>query len=383
MTAPTPAPAPKVDAVAAAIDAARATLAQGAQLAEPTPVEVPELAPIELVPGTDVAEQVKPDVEQPEVVEEVKEPTPEEVAAEEERRQALTIEIPEWRPGDAPLEITVETPEQAEQLRALVNSRELKSESLERLQEANQQMARVNEEKARWRVDPVGSARETLSPDQQAALALSIITDPRMLDYLRPTLEGVLTSPDALEVTRSKLEATRLRLEQEARQQVQLERAQERNIRDLRQAVEALIPPGLTAAQRRQWKADALREAADFADETRVRILDPRRLPYILAGRLQASNVDPRAAATMIDRALFTRGATDSAGSPSRPPAAPPAPTQPQRLAASAKALAAASASAPSGAGAPTAAVPPIPKGVGVKEAVKLFAKQAGVRVHP
>ncbi len=383
MTAPAApvAEAPAVNPIQTAIDNMRAQLDSGAQLAQPQEVVVPEAAPIELVPGQDVQEQVEGTEPKPEAEPEVAEKTPEEIAAEEERVKALTIEIPEWAPGDTPLEITVETEEQARQLRGLVNNRELKSESLERIQEANQIMARVNEEKARWRVDPVGSAQRALNEEQQAVLAMSILTSPRMLEALRPTLEGVLTSPDALEVTRSKLEAQRLRLEGETRQQVQLERAQERNIRDLRVAVDQMIPPGLTAAQRKQWKTDALREVGDYADRTRVSIIDPRDLPVLLARRLQASSVDPRTAAEAIEKKLFTRTATDSAGSPSRPPA--PAPAQPNRIIAASKVVAAASASAPTGAGAPTASMPAIPKGIGVKEAVKLYAKQTGVRVNP
>lgn len=386
MTAPaTPvAEAPQGNAINAAIEAMRDQLAQGVQLAQPQEVLVPEVGPdIPLVPG-DVDQQIEGEQpETPEGVEpEAPELTPEQVEAEQQRLAELTIEIPEWRPGETPLEITVETKEQADQLKALINSRELKAESMERLSEANDRMARVNETVAHWRVDPVGQVQRTMTPDQQVYLAMSILTEPAMFDGLKDTLAAVLQDPNALTVVRSNLRVTGMELAEKAKGEVRLEKAQERNVRDLRMAIEEMIPSGYTAAQRKQWKADAFRELGEYTNRTNTRIIDPRDLTGILAGRLRASNVDPQSAADAIHRKLFTRSATDSAGSPSRPPTAPPAP-QPNRLVASAKALAAASASAPSGAGAPTASMPPIPKGVGVKEAVKLFAKQAGVRVNP
>src|SRR5690606_12289142 len=133
---------PVVDGVAAAIAARRAALA--APPAPPEPPADPEVAPEDA--GTTAPEGDPPELRA------------EEVEAQEAARRERLVELPDWSPSEPALELEVEDPAVAQRLRALVNARELKSESQARLNEAAQEMARVNELRARWRVDPVGMA---------------------------------------------------------------------------------------------------------------------------------------------------------------------------------------------------------------------------------
>src|SRR5690606_29315230 len=112
------------------------------------------------------------------------------------------------------------------------------------------------------------------------------------------TLHALLTDQHALSVVRANLKAQSYELAEQSKREVQIERAQERNLRDLRRTVEALTPPGLTAEQRRVWRADALSDLGTFAERNNLRIIHPEDVPVALAHRLRASSVDAQAAAT-------------------------------------------------------------------------------------
>lgn len=363
--------------VKAALSALSETLS-GPGLAKPVPVELP---PVDLtpVPIEEVVEVLDPETGLPVKPEAEADPvdTPETPEVVEEVDPALVVEVPGWRPGEPDVEIRVETPEAAEQLRALVNSRELKQEGQARLREAAALVDEVNTFRAKWKVDPVGTAQATLDPERQAHLALSILAQPEILQALAPTIEGMLTDENALTVVRSKLEAEALRLQRAGEQAIEEERAITRNVRDLRRSVEALIPQGLTAAQRHQWREDALNSLGAFAEQNNVRIIHPLDVPAVLASRLRAFNVNPQDAAQAI-RDQFTRKRPDTAGSPSRPPASPP--VSATKIVAAARARGAAASSAPAGAGAPTAALPVAPPGTGLKGRIDLLRKTTGAR---
>lgn len=330
--------------------------------------------PVVVAPVTEVAPAIDPNAP-PEVdpnapVEEVVETTEETVEEFVEK-----VVLPGRRPGEVDMEIEITDPVIADRLRQQQNGYERKSESLARLHHANQMIGEAKEFKASLQIDPIGVVTESLDIESQGLLFLRQLANPALWEKLGPTVIDVLSDETGqkLELLRAKLEVEARNLRDQRTEQIAEQRRVDQNTKAIEMSVDAIIPPNLSAEQRKLWRQDAFTELSNYAARTQVNFIHPQDVPHLLAARLRAHGSAPEHAAAAIQQA-FTRPDRRPSGSP-----AASAPPTGEQFVQKARARLAASAAAPTGAGAPTAAAPTIPKNVGTKDAINAFRASRGI----
>lgn len=379
MTAPTApavesAPAPesgRVDALALAVEARKAALNN------PEPVK--PLA----TPGVTTLPTPEPEVDPnaPEVEPETVDPNAPPVEPEVE-----LITLPGRRPGDEDLAVEITDPAVANRFREVLNAYERKTDSTARFAEANAMIEEAHTFQTLVKIDPAGMVQETLDPNTQAYLALNLLTQPEMWDRLAPTVAALLgISLDMLTDEHQKMARQNLRevqlemrdqrtkLKEEAERAATEWKQATRNARDIEKALTVMVPQTLKGDQRSLWVQDQKQALREYVNRTGAAVIYPGDIPTILSGRLRAHGVDPVQASMAIQQ-LFTR-------QPKAPAAVAAAPAQAngEKIVQAAQARRAASAAAPTGIGSPPAALPKMPKGLGLKDALNFQRERLGI----
>lgn len=333
-----------------------------------------------LPPGVTVPEPDQPVAEPaPPTPPETPEPAPETVPDVEPGPEPIVVALPARRPGEQDVEIETSDPVVADRLRNMLRSYERKADSTRRYEEAHAIRQEAEEFQTMVATNPAHVVQQTLDPERQRYLALSLLTSDEHWGGLSETLVAMLSdqSGNTMRVIRAELQAEGLRLQQEAQTQIQGRRAADRNAKLVDRSLDAIIPASLTGPQREAWKRDAMNELASYASQHNLQSLDPLHLPMLLQHRLRAWNTDPQQAAQQLYATLTGRQGAPSGQPASGSPPAPPTGPQLVRAAASRRAAAAA---APSGAVSPPAQVAQMPKDIKtVNGAIEYRRQQLGL----
>lgn len=291
--------------------------------------------------------------------------------------EPIVVALPGRRPGDPDMEIEVSDPQVAERIQNALRSYERKADSTARYQAAERLRQEADEFLTMVQINPTQVVADRLSPERQAYLALQLLTSDQLWPALEPHVAGLLNddSGQTRRLIVAELRAEGLRLQQQAAQQIEGQRAADRNAGQVRRAIEAIVPPSLTGGQRDAWAQDALAAVAQYVEQHNLQSLHPMDLPMVLAGRLRAWNTDPQAAAAHLHATMTGRRNAPS-GEPA--PSRPAAPTGPQLVRAAAMRREAAAA-APAGGHAPPAQAPQMPATAKVEDAINFRRAQLGL----
>ena len=370
-------------------DAFKALAAQMTGAMAPTPAPEPQprdesgkFAPREPEPVV-AGEAPAPQGEEP--------PAPGEAVSEvgeEELDPALIVELLPRHPDQAPLQIAMESPEVAERLRQTINGAMRREQFESAMQEVETRAQQIELQETQLMVDPLAVIHDVLSEEQRDTMILALLADDAIYERLAPRLEHLHDPMGRRELRLDTREAYGKQRET-AEQTVQNNRRVAQNIRQIKTAVNAIVPEHLSQPQADLWRRDALRELSAVTRQHNINLLDPMQVPTALRARLVASGVDPADATDRISRAIYGgrngRAAAPNgsgaprAAAPSALPAAPAAgtPSSGTRPVATLKAAhdrrVAAAAPAGAGVGTPSAGgLPQLPQGAGLDEALAL-----------
>lgn len=287
---------------------------QGTQTPEPKPGEAPA-PPVEPKPGD--APTGEPPTE-----------TPEEKTARE-AAEALAVETPIMLgEGDAavPLVLHADTPENAAHLQALVAQAVAGREATIAVEQAQRQLAQMEDMREYGEVDPVGFVTDMLGGNVEAGehLALFLVSQPTLFERIKPTLLKLVQNPAELTNVSNAVAAQRGTFEKKANQAVAEGRAIRQNVTDVQATVMALLPPDMPDATRRVAFRDMLRDLRDIAVSQDLLTLPVHQIPSLLTERMAALGINPEEATARAATAAARRpgGTSTSARAVSarRPP---------------------------------------------------------------
>lgn len=297
---------------------------------------------------------------------------------------ALIVEIMPRHAHEQAYRIAVDTPEVAERLRQNLNGAMRREEYETAKAELERRSEQVEQDAVGLIVDPVGTVLDTLTPEQTDLLILALLTDESVYARLGDKLTSIQDDLGRREL-RVDVREVYGKARDKAHDQVNEQRALQRNLRQITTSLDAIAPEHLNEAQRALWIKDAQRELSVVCRQHKLKTLDPMAIPTALSARLVATGVDPATAAEQIARAVYggkstaPKGAARTAPSPALPSAAPRAGTPAagsrsvQAVKAAHERRQAAGATAGTGMGTPSAsALPSMPANAGLEEAFAL-----------
>lgn len=307
---------------------------------------------------------------------------------EEDIDPALIVELLPRHPDQEPIKLALDTPEMAERFRQTVNGAMRREQFDAAMQEVETRAQQIEQQETQLMVDPLAVVSEVLSEEQRDTMLLAFLSDERIYERLAPKLES-LHDPLGRRELRVEVREKYSEQRQEAATQVEQNRRIAQNIRQIKAAVNAIVPEHMNGPSADLWRRDALRELSAVTRQHNIQLLDPMQVPTALRARLVASGVDPADAAERIARAVYARrdaraaapsgSGAPRAAAPSALPAAPAAgtPTSGTRPVTALKAAhdrrVAAAAPAGAGVGTPSAGgLPQLPQGAGLDEALAL-----------
>lgn len=319
-------------------------------------------------------------------------PAPGEAATEvgeEDIDPALIVELLPRHPDQEPIKLALDSPEMAERFRQTVNGAMRREQYDAAMQEVETRAQQIEQQETQLMVDPLAVVTDVLSEEQRDTMILAFLSDERIYERLAPKLES-LHDPLGRRELRVEVREKYSEQRQEAATQVEQNRRVAQNIRQIKAAVNAIVPEHMNGPAADLWRRDALRELSAVTRQHNIQLLDPMQVPTALRARLVASGVDPADAAERIARAVYSGRANGRsaapggsgaprAAAPSALPAAPAAgtPTTGTRPVTALKAAhdrrVAAAAPAGAGVGTPSAGgLPQLPQGAGLDEALAL-----------
>lgn len=308
---------------------------------------------------------------------------------EEDIDPALIVELLPRHPDQEPIKLALDTPEMAERFRQTVNGAMRREQFDAAMQEVETRAQQIEQQETQLMVDPLAVVSEVLSEEQRDTMLLALLSDDRIYERLAPRLEQLI-DPLGRRELRLDVREEYTNQRNAAADQVQQNRRVAQNIRQIKAAVNAIVPEHMNGPAADMWRRDALRELSAVTRQHNIQLLDPMQVPTALRARLVASGVDPAEAAERVARAVYTGRPTartaapngsgaPRAAAPSALPAAPAAgtPTSGTRPVTALKAAhdrrVAAAAPAGAGVGTPSAGgLPQLPQGAGLDEALAL-----------
>lgn len=308
--------------------------------------------------------------------------TGEPAAAEEpsDADKALVV-IPAFREGQEAIEIEMSDPDTAERVRAAVRGGLRRDQFHRAMQDVEQRDEELRQLEDEIGVDPVNFIFERIqNRDHRVALARQLVADPAVFEALKDELANWSGDDRERRAASSTLETDRLRKRDDWREEVDARGAARRAARDIRAAVDRMIPETMEDETAAMLKDDLLRDARDIQAQTR-RALRPADLPGILARRLKQYGVDPAVAARAITADDLPPIRSASARRPAAPAARRPdeaaARSTGQQFVKAGEAKRRAAAVPGVGAGSP-AAGPRFPQGQSVKQRIGTLRKLLG-----
>jgi hypothetical protein len=214
--------------------------------------------------------------------------------------EALRVVIPAMRGNAQPRVMFADTPEAAEELRALVRGN-LRREELHR---ERARVERREEDLATVRdlieVDPTGFLVQTLPSDRAVDVALALLAQDGVLDAVRETLSTWEEDPRQREIDRLKAEKDRADRRRDVEGAVEAKREARAFVREVNNTVDAITQ--LVPAERQNDLADdLLGEMQRFAQANpNVGRLTAAQMVRVFERRLSLYGVDPKIALTAV-----------------------------------------------------------------------------------
>lgn len=277
-------------------DAIKAARDKGLASATPAPAAsaAPASPPAETTPATDAAGDAAADDADAEPVEGEGTEGADDAASESEESTELVIELEARLPNGQPIVINAPDPETYEALQRLQNGY-MRGEQARAVQsEAREVLDEFEEFREGLRLDPVSTIESGLSVDQAEMLARSLLTHPALLPRLMADLEAIATNdPEQVERIRERAEAQRLKLKDQARGELEGQRAVRQNARDIQSVIGRLVPQTFTDEQREFFYRDARYDIQEWQQRNRQQIVPPNLVAQILAPRLKLYGAEP------------------------------------------------------------------------------------------
>lgn len=302
------------DAIKAAREARQARETTATAATE-TPAEVTE-TPVPADGATDGA-----DAEGEEVAETEGAEASAEGEGEDAVDESLVIELPARTPNGEPVRIVAPDQETAEAFQRLQNGY-MRGEQAREAQAASREVIEEFEEfRESLQLDPLSVIESALSVDQGELLARSLLANPAIQARLGAELQDLLADDEATrERFRLKAENQRAKLREQAREQIEGQRAVRANARDVNAAIGRLVPADYTDEQKEFFFRDAMGDIEFHQRRTGQRLIAPNTVAQILAPRLKALGIDP---AARRDGAPARGTATRTTPAAAKAPAAP------------------------------------------------------------
>ncbi|MBA3645300.1 MAG: hypothetical protein H0W63_03910 [Gemmatimonadaceae bacterium] len=294
-----------------------------------------------------------------------------------EAEDPFVVEIPGRRPEDDPLQYKFETQEEVDHFRHLVNgfrrTEQLRAERAEVMEARTQQREFIEQ----LQYDPASVVREALADDieTQEYMALSLITDPRVWARIASKVEEFVNDPRELAAEGHRVRADIAERKNHFQEQQQFNRVVDRNVSEVKNTVQSLIPENLSDEAARLLYSDSIGDIKRYAEQQGLDIIPVEHIPAILAKRLAAHGLNP------VDSRTSTGKPAGGSQSPA-PVARPSAKTLPEKPAPKtgaqfrkASQVRRAAAATPAGAGSPGNAITP-PPNQSVEERLKWHREQ-------
>jgi hypothetical protein len=306
---------------------------------------------------------------------------PEGSEALEGEEDPLIVQLPARRPDGEPLEIAAPDAETAEAMRRMANGYLRAEQVRAEREELSTMRAQLMERMEAIESDPIAVV-ESLDPETQRTLALYLVTRPEVWQGLQERVTN-FDDPRELQLAAAQAEAERLRTKQELASLAVARREARANARDVRMAVEAMIPETIDDAKAGALYTDMLNDVMQYAQRNNVRLVNVEDLPAILAPRCRLHGINPVEAAQRMSDALTSGRTPRRTGSaPVSRHATPAAPVQrpsvtrmqprsgQQFVQSNAARRALGSAVPPAGAGSPGNGLPQPPAGQSIEERI-------------
>lgn len=211
----------------------------------------------------------------------------------DDKKKKFVAVLPGRHPGQPDVEIEVEDEALAERINQLRNGgmrREHYDTAMAEIQAAQEELAVIEEE---FTVDPAGFVLQNLEQDSVSAVALALLTEPKVWAELKPTLEKLFDDPKELRTLQAEAKAARLETKQRLKEAAVARKAQTDNARQVTKAIDLMVPEELQDSRRQALVKDLTRDVREHIERNKLQKLDPKDLPTIVADRLQMNGIDP------------------------------------------------------------------------------------------
>lgn len=295
---------------------------------------------------------------------------------EETDPKKFTASLPGRHPGDPDVEIEVEDQALAERINQLRNNgmrREQFETAMVEIQAAQDELAGIEEE---FTIDPAGFVLNNLEGDTIPTVALALLTEPKVWDSLKSTLEKLFDDPKELRTLQAEAKAARLETKDKLKEAATARKQQTENARQITNAIDLMVPETLVDSRRQALIKDLTRDIREHIERNKLQKLDAKDLPTIVADRLQLNGIDPLDARKAIKQGKRSQGKPSTAKK--TPPKKPKSGKELHRASVKRKQVAAAP-----GPGKKAAPTEPkkLPAGQTIQERVAAVKKAGGIGV--
>jgi hypothetical protein len=292
---------------------------------------------------------------------------------EEEEKKRHTVKLPPREVGGDEVEIEVDDEETAARLNQMrngyMNGEEIREQQI-LLQTSQNELANISES---FEVDPAGFVMQYTDAKELPQVALSLLVEPGVWETLEKVVDKLIGDPKELRTLQAEAKAARLETSVALTKTREARAQQSENGRQLKDAIDLIVPDTIEAAARTQLIQDLTRDVVEHIDRNKLQTLEVKDLPTIVAQRLETNGIDP------LDARKSIKDGTRSRGKPSTKKGARKKPKSGKELVkASAKRRKVAAAPGPGRKTAPTQPTK-LPAGQSIKERLALVRKEGGL----
>ena len=292
---------------------------------------------------------------------------------EEEEKKSHTVKLPPREAGGEDVEIEVDDEETAARLNQMrngyMNGEQIREQQI-LLQTSQNELANISES---FEVDPAGFVMQYTDAKELPQVALSLLVEPGVWEALEKVVDKLIGDPKELRTLQAEAKAARLETSVALTKTRDARKQQSENGRQLKDAIDLIVPDTMEAGIRNQLIQDLTRDVVEHIDRNKLQNLEVKDLPTIVAQRLETNGIDPLDARTAIKDGTRSRGKPSTKKGPRKKPK-----SGKELVKASAKRRKVAAAPGPGKKTAPTQPTK-LPAGQSIQERLALVRKEGGL----
>lgn len=292
---------------------------------------------------------------------------------EEKEEKRHTVKLPPREAGGEDVEIEVDDEETAARLNQMrngyMNGEQIREQQI-LLQTSQNELANISES---FEVDPAGFVMQYTDAKELPQVALSLLVEPGVWEALEKVVDKLIGDPKELRTLQAEAKAARLETSVALTKTRDARKQQSENGRQLKDAIDLIVPDTMEAGIRNQLIQDLTRDVVEHIDRNKLQNLEVKDLPTIVAQRLETNGIDPLDARTAIKDGTRSRGKPSTKKGPRKKPK-----SGKELVKASAKRRKVAAAPGPGKKTAPTQPTK-LPAGQSIQERLALVRKEGGL----